>query len=476
MKKEQYNPLVIMWFRQDLRLQDNPALTEAASLGRVLPIYIFDEVNSKDKPIGAASRVWLKQALLDLNHALDHQLNIYHGKADDIIRSLVKRLNPQGVFWNRCYEPWRITRDEKIKAFLHEHSILAKSFNGSLLWEPWTIHKSDQTPYRVFTPYYRKGCMQAPEPRYPCPMPNLDIARKDVESLDVNCVFPETLAKWPKAIRATWDISEKGAHHQLSDFIETGLSSYKEGRNIPSHKSISKLSPYLHFGQNSPHTVWHTVQSLDHNEHVDHFCSELGWREFSYSQLYYNPTLASENINAKFDTFPWVQDPQALKLWQTGQTGIPMVDAGMRQLYQEGYMHNRVRMIVASFLVKNLMIDWRCGEQWFWDCLFDADWASNCASWQWVAGCGLDAAPYFRIFNPITQGLKFDPQGLYVKQYVPELLHMPLKYIHQPWEAPLSILQQANVQLGVTYPRPMVDLKSSRALALEAYSSLKGTI
>lgn len=257
--------------------------------------------------------------------------------------------------------------------------------------------------------------------------------------------------------------------------MSEGIHHYKKGRDFPALGSVSRLSPYLHFGQISPHQVWHRVHQLPSDHNVDHFCSELGWREFAYNLLYHNPKLPEENLVSKFDAFPWKKDEKSFAAWKKGQTGIPMVDAAMRELWETGFMHNRCRMIVASFLIKNLLIDWRSGQKWFWDCLFDADLANNSASWQWVAGCGADAAPFFRIFNPVTQGEKFDPEGKYIRKYVPELAGLPDRYLFAPWQAPEDVLRQSAVVLGKDYPYPIVDLKESRNRALQALECTKSS-
>ncbi len=270
-----------------------------------------------------------------------------------------------------------------------------------------------------------------------------------------------------------WTISEAGAQAQLAAFIKQGLPHYKDGRDRPDKRYTSRLAPYLHIGQLSPNQAWHVARQQGDDKHIDQFCCELGWREFSYHLLYYNAALRTQNLQAKFDDFPWKKNASHLTAWQQGKTGIPMVDAGIRELWHTGYMHNRVRMITGSFLVKNLRLHWQHGEQWFWDTLFDADHANNSASWQWISGCGADAAPYFRIFNPVIQGQKFDPKGEYVRQWVPEIARLPDSYLFNPWEAPAETLNVAKITLGQTYPMPIVDLKTSREAALAAYLSLK---
>jgi len=274
-------------------------------------------------------------------------------------------------------------------------------------------------------------------------------------------------------MKSFWNIGEIGANNRLTEFLNNGVENYKEGRNIPSKPFVSRLSPHLHFGEISPNQAWHAAKQKGDDTNIDHFCSELGWREFSYTQLYFNPELPNKNLQAKFDLFPWDTDEKKLIAWQKGQTGIPMVDAGMRELWITGAMHNRVRMVVGSFLVKNLLLHWHHGERWFWDCLVDADLASNSASWQWIAGCGADAAPYFRIFNPVTQGQKFDSDGEYIRKYIPEISELPNKYLFNPWEAPQEELDRAGVVIGKDYPKPIIDLKLSRQNALEAFKSLK---
>lgn len=465
--------VAIHWFRQDLRLADNPSLLAATTLGCTLPIYILDDVNSGEYSMGSASRWWLHHALNSLNSTIGQALSVYKGDPLAIIEDLLQRYDVEAVFWNRCYEPWRVSRDTNIKTLLQAKGIQVETYNASLLWEPWKIKKDDGSPYKVFTPFYRKGCLKAESPRVPMPKPEnanylTDKAQVGIDGLDLLPKF-----NWDKKLAEHWEISEQGAKNRLQAFIASGLHAYKEGRNFPAKAFVSRLSPYLHFGQTSPNTLWYEVSQEGSDKNIDHFCSELGWREFSYSQLYHNPELPNKNLQSKFDNFPWRQDKAALKAWQRGETGVPIVDAGMRQLWQTGYMHNRVRMIVGSFLVKNLLLDWRHGERWFFDKLVDADLASNSASWQWVAGCGADAAPYFRVFNPITQGHKFDPDGEYVRKFVPELAKLPNNYIFNPWEAPSGILKECGIELGSTYPAPIVDIKKSRDVALQAFQSLK---
>lgn len=464
---------VIHWFRQDLRLTDNPALFEAAKHGSVLPIYILDDDNAADYKMGCASRFWLHHSLSALNESLGQSLSLYCGDPLRILSDLCSRYRISRIFWNRCYEPWRIDRDKRIKEHLKHLGIEVGSYNGSLLWEPWTISKDNSMPYKVFTPFYRKGCFSASLPRQPlAEAESVSFFKDRAASLSISDLKLLPKIGWDKKMGKYWAFGETAAHDCLVKFLESGISGYKEGRNYPAKSFVSRLSPYLHFGEISPNQVWYAVKQLGDNINTDHFCSELGWREFSYNQLYYNPELPKKNLQAKFDAFPWQNDSEKLRAWQRGVTGIPMVDAGMRELWETGYMHNRVRMIVGSFLVKNLLCDWRLGERWFWDCLVDADLANNSASWQWVAGCGADAAPYFRIFNPVTQGEKFDPDGEYIRRYIPELTNLPNRYLFSPWETPQAVLTTAGVELGVNYPKPIVDLPLSRQQALMAFASL----
>lgn len=469
------NKKVIMWFRQDLRLADNPALTAACQHGEVVPIYILDDANAGEHKMGGASRWWLHHSLASLNNSLANHLNLFKGDPKPLLTQLIDAYDIEAVYWNRCYEPWRIQRDTKLKQYLTEMGIEVHSSNGSLLWEPWENLKADGNPYRVFTPFYRRGCLESVPPSDPIPKPVESTFVKHPKSEPLSSLGLLPTIPWDKTMNAFWQIGEEAAHQRLADFLQQRVFDYKSDRDYPAVEGISRLSPHLHFGELSPHQIWSAVKTLKANEGTACFLSELGWREFSYSLLYHNPELSWKNVQPKFDAFPWRESSERLLAWQRGQTGVPIVDAGMRELWATGFMHNRVRMIAASFLVKNLMIDWRLGERWFWDCLVDADMASNSASWQWVAGCGADAAPYFRIFNPVTQAKKFDPDGDYIKQWVPELSNLAAKDLYAPWGAKPEKLHAAGIRLGIDYPRPLVDLKVSRSQALEAFQSLKGS-
>tara|TARA_A200000159_G_scaffold163744_1_gene190975 strand:+ start:60624 stop:62027 length:1404 start_codon:yes stop_codon:yes gene_type:complete len=467
-----------MWFRQDLRVNDNPALNAACDMGKILPIYIYDDTTPDGRAPGSASQWWLHHSLTSLNDRLNGHLKIFKGDPKVLISKIMESIKAKAIFWNRCYEPWQINRDKEIKKQLIDSEFEAYSSNGSLLWEPMKVLKKDGTPYKVYTPYYRNGCLKIEEPRYPKAPPArityADDEYKD-DGLDALNLLPEI--KWDSTISKMWKPGEEGAADNLSEFIQHAARQYKDGRDIPSMKGTSRLSPHLHFGEVSPNQVWYAIKDkfgATEDKSIDTYLSELGWREFSYYLLFHFPTLPNKNFNDKFDKFPWRKDAKALKAWQTGNTGIPIVDAGMRELWQTGYMHNRVRMIVGSFLVKNLLLSWHEGERWFWDTLLDADLASNSAGWQWVAGSGADASPYFRIFNPILQGEKFDKKGKYVRKYCPELKDLPDKYIHKPWETPGVIAKDAKLELGKSYPEPIVDLKASRQRALDAFQEIKG--
>jgi deoxyribodipyrimidine photo-lyase len=470
----------IVWFRQDLRINDNPALKLACDQGSIIPLYIFDDTLPKQAEMGGATRCWLHHALSDLAESFDQQLIIKSGDPKEILSALADEHNASHILWNRMYEPWARQRDADIKAYFKDSGTAVKSLNGSLLWEPMQVLKKDETPYKVFTPYYRNGCLNQVEPRYPLDRPEILIAEgveanaaEDIEALSL---IPNV--RWDEQMLKQWTITERAAGSKLQWFIKNAIVEYSDDRNLPAVRGTSQLSPYLHFGQISPNQAWYAIKDAFKGsvskKGVDTYLSELGWREFSYYLLYHFDDIQTKNFNKKFDKFPWRKDKTDLKAWQRGVTGVPIIDAGMRELYQTGYMHNRVRMVVGSFLVKNLLLDWREGERWFWDCLVDADSASNSAGWQWVAGSGADASPYFRVFNPILQGEKFDKEGEYVKKYCPELKDLPKKYIHKPWEASHDILSAANVILGQDYPKPIVDLKETRVRALDAFNQIKG--
>lgn len=468
--------LALIWFRQDLRIHDNPALDYAASKGlKILPLYILDE-NDPWAP-GGASRWWLHHSLTSLNKSLEGQLVLRRGDPLSLLKEIVKETGAATILWNRCYEPYAIQRDTTIKAWAQNQGIHVESFKANLLVEPWEIKTQQDKPYQVFTPFWKalqaRGLpplpLEAPHPAWAPTIPS-----DDLESWGLHPDKPD----WSHGFE--WTPGEEGAAQNLETFLDEGLEGYKANRNLPYLKSsTSKLSPHLHWGEISPRQIWHTI--VEHQiknrdsmgEDALCFLSEIAWREFSYNLLYHVPTLPSHPLKTQFEKFPWRDDDAGFHAWTQGMTGYPIVDAGMRQLWQTGWMHNRVRMIVASFLIKDLLIPWQKGEAWFWDTLVDADLSSNAASWQWVAGSGADASPYFRIFNPTTQGETYDPRGEYIRTFVPELTGLPDAYIHKPWQAPPLILKEAGVVLGETYPHPIVDHGKARLRALEALQETK---
>jgi deoxyribodipyrimidine photo-lyase len=473
----------LVWFRQDLRLADNPALTAAAEAAvergaPVVAVYVLDEETPGEWRPGGAARWWLHGSLTRLEEALARRgvpLVLRRGPAAREIPSLAAESGAETVLWNRCYEPWAIRRDRDLKTRLKAAGLQVRSFAGNLLHEPWTVTTGADRPYTVYTPFWRAVRDRAvpeplPEPQGLTGGPAPDGAR--LEDWNLQPRSPD----WADGLREMWTPGEAGAHARLQAFLDAGLAHYGSARNRPDVDGSSRLSPHLHWGELTAAQVWHAV--LRHtggapDENAVAFLNELGWRDFAHHLLYHWPSLPDETWRDGFRDFPWREDPEALDAWQRGRTGFPIVDAGMRQLWQTGWMHNRVRMIVGSFLVKDLLIHWRTGERWFWDTLVDADAANNAAQWQWVAGCGADAAPYFRIFNPVTQGEKFDPQGAYVRKWVREVAGLPDKYVHKPWEAPAEVLERAGVGLGQSYPHPLVDHAQARRAALAAFEGIK---
>ncbi len=475
---------VIVWFREDLRLADNPALNAAAATGRpVLGVFILDEESDGIRRLGGASRWWLHHSLAALRDdlaALGSALILLRGSSGDVLRRLAGDCGATAVHWNRRYAPAGIALDTNIKADLTAAGLEAVSHPGNLLAEPWTVATADGAPYRVFTPFWKAARAQSwRDTPLPAPDTLQPFGRAPTsDRLEDWGLLPRS-PDWAAEFPEHWTPGETGARQRLTAFLETGLSGYASKRDRPDLIHTSRLSPHLRFGEISPVTIAAAVAHARDSgkatqRDADKFLAEIGWREFSYHLLYHVPTLPTQNLQPRFDAFPWVENPQALAAWQRGMTGYPLVDAGMRELWRTGTMHNRVRMVVASFLIKNLLIHWREGEAWFWDTLLDADHANNAASWQWVAGCGADAAPFFRIFNPVLQGEKHDPDGAYVRRFVPELANLPAKFIHRPWEAPSQVLADAGVTLGATYPQRIVDHAEARNRALAAFETIKG--
>ncbi|MGS4988436.1 cryptochrome/photolyase family protein [Roseibium sp. RP-7] len=468
----------LVWFRQDLRIKDNPALFEAARKGRVLPVFILEpaEQTGETHPLGGASLWWLHHSLASLKADLPG-LIFLRGSARHLIPQLAKEVEAEAVFWNRCYEPHAIERDTDLKKVLKEDGFEVKSFKASLLFEPWELETKSGGPFKVYSPFWKAAQQKTIDDALPAPE-KLEFADYDGgEKLESFDLLP-TKPNWAKGWEDCWQPGEAGAAERLDGFFEEGLKGYGTLRNRPDLPNVSRLSPHLHFGEISPRQIWHATQKvMDRKSSVAgdgmKFLSEIAWREFAYHLLYHFPKLPSDNWRSTFDAYPWQEPGDALEKWQKGQTGYPIVDAGMRELWQTGYMHNRVRMIVASFLIKHLRIHWHHGEAWFRDTLVDADLANNSASWQWVAGSGADAAPYFRVFNPITQGEKFDPEGVYIRKWVPELRDLDTHYLFAPFDAPAETLKKAGITLGETYPKPLVDHAKARKAALDGYEAVK---
>ncbi len=477
----------ILWFRQDLRLQDNPAV-HAASLrgGPIVPVYILDDLAEARWVMGAASRWWLHHSLTALDVALrarGSRLIVARGGSAEVLRALVAATGAGAVYWNRRYEPTAIARDSQVKAELIAAGLDVKSFNAALLNEPHAITNKQGRPFQVFTPYWRH-CLT---------LPVATPVKMETGPLTAPAKWPRSLAiaelellpkiRWDAAFPTAWQPGEKRALERVREFSAAAMADYTERRNLPGQDGTSRLSPHLHFGEISPRQVWAAVRAAAQGSGVfppskgaGVFLSEIGWREFAHHLLFHFPKTPELPLREEFARFPWAADPQGKKLraWERGQTGYPIVDAGMRQLWEIGWMHNRVRMIVASFLVKHLRLPWTQGASWFWDTLVDADLASNTLGWQWTAGCGADASPYFRIFAPVLQGKKFDAEGDYVRRWVPELARVPTEYLHAPWEAPPQVLAAAGVKLGSNYPKPIVDHATARDAALAAFRELRG--
>jgi len=457
----------IVWIREDLRLFDNPALHYAAQKGSVLPVYIYPE------GLGGASYWWLHYSLEKLMAKFKEQgvdLILQSGKPEKILQNLSEKISADEVVWNRVYSPAGIEQGKQVKKALTNTK--TQSFNGQLLIEPTQIFNKQGTPFKVFTPFWRH-CQSVLNPSPLLPEPELKSIGEPVDSQTLaSWALLPTKPNWADGLLKRWQVGEQEAQKKWSTFLESTVDRYKEEENT------SYLSPHLAFGEISPKQIWFDTQQAIANNEIDSvngakFLAEIGWREFSRYLLVHFPHVIEKPFNSRFEAFPWQNEPKLLDAWQKGLTGYPIVDAGMRELWTTGYMHNRVRMVVASFLTKHCLTHWHEGMNWFWDTLVDADIANNTASWQWASGCGADAAPYFRIFNPILQGEKFDKEGVYIKRWLPELAKLPVKYINKPWEADLAILELAGVQLGENYPLPIVDHRQARELALNSYQNIK---
>ncbi|WP_104088304.1 deoxyribodipyrimidine photo-lyase [Arthrobacter sp. GMC3] len=455
----------LIWFRDDLRVADNPALMASVADGAAVALYVLDEESAGIRALGGAAKWWLHHALLDLRDELERlgiPLILRRGAAAQVLPEVASELGAGTLLWNRRYGGSERAVDTTVKEWASGQGIHAESFQASLLHEPWNVRTGAGNPYQVFTPFWR--ALSAQDFRAPLGLPDVgcgfDGPLPESDDLEKWELLPTT-PDWAHGLRETWRPTAAAGTEALGEFLEGRVQDYSDARDRPDQPGTSRLSPYLRWGQLSPFQVWHALADYrrEGTPGPGVFAAELGWREFCWHQLYHNPDLATTNLRRQFDGFPWLR-PHAspaqgdgaavehLHAWQQGRTGIPLVDAGQRELWHTGFMHNRVRMVAASFLVKNLGIDWRAGEQWFWDTLVDADAASNPANWQWVAGSGADASPFFRIFNPLTQAKKFDPSGKYVSRWVPELL-------------------------TPEYPEAVVDLAQTRLTALEGYASIK---
>ena len=467
---------IIVWFRQDLRLEDNAAWKEALDSGLpVVPVFIWASEEAGCWQLGGASRWWLHHALVDLADQLQSvgsRLIVKKGDSDITLESLIKETGARSVYWNRCYEPHRVQLDGRIKSELKKVGVAASSWNSCLLREPWELATGAGNPYKVYTPY-ANACakLDDPQPLVVNSSPAPPLSWPKSESIESLGLLPSK--DWASGFSDAWDPTRKGGLQRMNTFLSHAVGDYAEGRDFPDVDGTSRLSPYLHWGQIGPREVLAAIRSKRKGVGIDIFHREIIWREFAHHVLYHFPDTPVEPLQRKFGQFPWRNKPVELKAWQNGQTGYPIVDAGMRQLWKTGWMHNRVRMIVASFLVKHLLHSWEDGALWFWDTLVDADLASNTLGWQWAGGCGADAAPYFRIFNPIIQSQKFDKAGEYIRAYVPELKDVPLTYLHTPWDMPEPVQNACGCRIGVTYPAPIIEHKLGRERALAALASIK---
>ncbi len=439
-------------------------------------LYILDDETPGDWPTGGASRWWLHRSLQSMGNRV--RLILRRGSAGRVLEDVIREVNAGTVHFTRDYAPWADNLERRVKTIAENAGATCHRHGGYLLHEPETIRSGSGGPFKVYTPFAR-ACLALGDPRPPQPAPEFQQWTGDIQSdnLDGWKLLPER-PNWASGFETLWEPGEAGGRARLAGFIADGLAAYASDRDRPDREVTSRLSPHLHFGEISPAQCWHAVRSAQskaggkRDAAAEKFLRELLWREFSYHLLHAFPELPSKPLRPAFENFPWTDDRAGLRAWQKGQTGYPIVDAGMRQLWATGTMHNRVRMIAASFLIKHLLVPWTEGERWFWDTLVDADLASNAASWQWVAGSGADAAPWFRIFNPVLQGEKFDGEGNYVRRWVPELTALPDKFIHRPWDAPAGVLASAGIELGVTYPYPVVEHGAARQRALAAFREL----
>jgi len=472
-------PPAIVWFRQDLRLQDQLALNAALAGGReVLPVFVLDDDSPGPWAAGGAARWWLHHSLASLAGRLTARgatLVLRRGPAAEVISALAQETGAAEVHAGRMHEPWARQADAVTAAALQRAGADLRLHRTTTLFDLDSIRTKTGGAYGVYTPFARTcralGSPHPPTPapdRIPCPAPPCSDRLEDWGLLPIH---PD----WAGGFRDTWQVGEAAAHDRLAAFLDKAVHGYDTGRNLPGQPGTSMVSPHLHWGELSPGQVWHTALQAAQvtGKGLEIFVGEILWREFSAYLLWHNPGMPEQPLRPVFARLAVRDDAAGLRAWQRGRTGIPIVDAGMRQLWHLGWMHNRVRMIAASFLVKQLLLPWQAGEAHFWDTLVDADLASNAASWQWIAGCGIDSQPFFRVFNPVTQGEKFDPDGAYVRAWVPELARVPDKFLHAPWSAPSAVLAEAGVELGQTYPHPVADLPQARQRALDAYRAIR---
>ncbi|MBN1478515.1 deoxyribodipyrimidine photo-lyase [Candidatus Sumerlaeota bacterium] len=474
-------PPTLLWLRRDLRLADHPAIDDARHRGgAVIPVFIHAPEEERPWAPGSASRWWLHHSLEALNESLrkrGSRLIIRAGKSLAELLRLLEETGAKAVVWSRLPDPHLVDRDRRVETALRERGIETRTHGGALLHEPDDILNQSGEPYRVFTAFWRQ-CTAQPEPDLPLAAPRkIPAPRKwpRSESLESLGLLPKV--DWAGGLREAWQPGEEAARRRLRAFVKGAIETYDADRERPALVGTSRLSPHLHFGEITPRQIWHAVREAAGRHRLSgdaqRFLTEVGWREFAHHLLHHFPHTAEQPLRPEFERFPWRDDSKALRVWQRGETGYPIVDAGMRELWRTGWMHNRVRMIVASFLVKDLLIPWQRGAEWFWDTLVDADLANNTLGWQWTAGCGADAAPFFRIFNPVLQGEKFDPEGAYVRRWCPELDGLPHRLIHRPWEASSDTLADAGISLGDDYPEPLVDHPEARDRALEAFQRIK---
>ncbi len=487
------NAPIILWFRNDLRLGDHRALTAAVNTGaQIILLYVLDDETPAPTPaptpaewkMGGASRWWLHHSLAALANDIakkGNKLILRRGPAREIVPKVAAECGAGAVYFSRHYEPSSVALEADLKALLEERGITCKRFSGALLREPEDIRTKAGDVFKVYTPFWRalssEFTVGKPVAAPAAIAPPAQLPKSDsLASLEL---LPRKL-DWPEGLAAEWSPGEAGANARLDAFLEGAMKDYADARNRPDLPGTSRLSPHLHFGEITPALCWYrsgqaAARTPGSDKGHETFLKEIVWREFAHTLLFYWPNLPEVPFRPEYLAFPWLENASHLKAWQRGQTGYPIVDAGMRELWRTGYMHNRVRMITASFLIKDLLVPWQRGEAWFWDTLVDADLANNAAGWQWVAGCGADAAPYFRIFNPVTQGEKFDPNGDYVRTWVPEISKLPTEHIHAPWDAPEDVRAASGVVLGKSYPRPIVDHAAARARALAAFGLVKSS-